>query len=569
MLTLRDHDTAAPPDFWIQLGAKRKQLLDRSWAGVFREYLLLELPVEALAPHFSKDFGRPSKDLHVVLGALVLQQLHDLTDAQTVEAIAFNIAWQYALDVRSEADCYFCERTLRTYRRLVIQHHIDEVLFQSLTDKLIHSVGVHTRKQRIDSTGVQSFMRSLTRLGILVESMSKFLRELRRTYPELYQDIDPELWRKYVVRTGDGCFALTTPSQSKCRLLEAAADIDTLLRQFCPTEAAQLDSYRLLAGVFEEQCQRIQSASGQNSIQMRDPHAIPCDNTLNPADPDASYNKHRGVGYLIQVMETFCDDTDKDEAAQDATSGVSKVALPDLITHIAVGKMTVHDSKALLPAIQDTQARGVMPKHLLADTHYGSTKCIAQAKDRGVTLLAPSMPPKGKGQGKLTLEDFEVDASGHILRCPAGHAPLEMSVSKKRLQVRFAPDVCDQCPLQEPCPIPRKARLQYTHERVKQRARRLFEQSDVFRDQYRWRAGIEATISRLKHQMGLAHLRVRGQGAVKYRVLLSALGLNIHRVAVYRGSFYPQKLFGRLLNAWQGHQRVIGPYKPISGRMNR
>ena len=569
MLTLRDHDSAAPSDLWIQLGAKRKQLLDRSWAGVFRDYLLLELPVAELAPHFSKDFGRPSKDLHVVLGALLLQQLHDLTDAQTVEAIAFNIAWQYALDVRSEADCYFCERTLRTYRRLVIQHHLDEVLFQSLTDKLIASVGVNTRKQRIDSTGVRSFMRNLTRLGILVESTSKFLRELRRTYPELYQEIDPELWRKYVARTGDGCFALTTPSQSKCRLLEAAADIDALLKQFFPTEVAQLDSYRLLERVFEEQCEPIQEASGQSSIQMRDPNAISCDNILNPADPDASYNKHRGVGYLVQVMETFSEDADKDCQAQEATSAVSKVAKPDLITHMAVGKMTVHDSKALLPAIQDTEARGVAPEHMVADTHYGSNQCIAQAKAKGVTLLAPSMPPKGKGQGKLTLEDFDLNASGYIQRCPAGHAPLETSVSKKRLQVRFAIDVCGQCPLQARCPIHGKDRLQYTHERVKQRARRLSEQSDAFRDRYRWRAGIEGTISRLKHQMGLAQLRVRGQGAVQYRVLLRALGLNIHRVAAWRGTFYPQKLFGRLLSALRCHQRVPKPYKPILGSTNR
>ncbi len=520
-------------------------------------------------PISAKTLGRPSKDLHVVLGALLLQQLHDLTDAQTVEAIAFNIAWQYALDVRSEADCYFCERTLRTYRRLVIQHPLDEVLFRSLTDKLIHSVGVNTRKQRIDSTGVRSFMRNLTRLGILVESTSKFLRELRRTSPLLYQGLDPELWRKYVARTGDGCFALTTPSQSKCRLLEAAADIDALLRQFYPTEAARLDSYRLLERVFEEQCERIEEASGQSSIQIRDPNTISCDNTLNPADPDASYNKRRGVGYLVQVMETFSEDPDTDQQAEEATSAVSKVAKPDLITHMAVGKMTVHDSKALLPAIQDTEARGVAPEHMVADTHYGSTKCLTQAKAKGVTLLAPSMPPKGKGQGKLTLEDFELDASGYIQRCPAGHAPLETSVSKKRLQVRFAIDVCDQCPLQARCPIHGKDRLQYTHERVKQRARRLSQQSAAFRDRYRWRAGIEGTISRLKHQMGLAQLRVRGQGAVQYRVLLRALGLNIHRVAAWRGSFYPQKLFGRLLSALRCHQRVPGSGKPIPGSTGR
>ena len=64
--------------------------------------------------------GRPSKDLHVVIGVLLLQQLHDLSDAETVEALAFNMAWHYALDVRSEADSYFCEKTLRNYRRLFI-----------------------------------------------------------------------------------------------------------------------------------------------------------------------------------------------------------------------------------------------------------------------------------------------------------------------------------------------------------------------------------------------------------------------------------------------------------------
>ncbi len=133
-------------------------------------------------------------------------------------------------------------------------------------------------------------------------------------------------------------------------------------------------------------------------------------------------------------------------------------------------------------------------------------------------------------------------------------------------------DVCDQCPLQARCPrcpIHGKDRLQYTHERVKQRARRLSQQSAAFRDRYRWRAGIEGTISRLKHQMGLAQLRVRGQGAVQYRVLLRALGLNIHRVAAWRGSFYPQKLFGRLLSALRCHQRVPGSGKPIPGSTGR
>jgi hypothetical protein len=43
-------------------------------------------------------------------------------------------------------------------------------------------------------------------------------------------------------------------------------------------------------------------------------------------------------------------------------------------------------------------------------------------------------------------------------------------------------------------------------------------------------------MSRLKYQMRLATLRVRGRASVGYRTFLRALGLNIHRVAAYRAA---------------------------------
>ena len=73
--------------------------------------------------------------------------------------------------------------------------------------------------------------------------------------------------------------------------------------------------------------------------------------------------------------------------------------------------------------------------------------------------------------------------------------------------------------------------FQYTPARAANQKRRLYEQSDAFRDVYRWRAGIEATMSRLKYQMNLAHLRIRGMPAMRYVVNLRALSLNIRRCA--------------------------------------
>ena len=64
--------------------------------------------------------------------------------------------------------------------------------------------------------------------------------------------------------------------------------------------------------------------------------------------------------------------------------------------------------------------------------------------------------------------------------------------------------------------------------------RRIYEQSDKFKDRYRWRAGVEATMSEYDRRTGVKHLRVRGLKAVKFCATLKALGINIFRAAAIR-----------------------------------
>ncbi|QNN21846.1 transposase [Planctomycetales bacterium ZRK34] len=514
---------------WDSLGEKRRRLLDRSWAGVFREHLLDRLPVEAIAECFVSKRGRPTKELHVAVGVLILQQLHDLTDAAVVEALAFNLAWHYALDVQDESDAYLCEKTLRNYRRRVIERGLDEVLFQTLTDELIDAFGVDASRQRLDSTSIRSAMRILTRLGTVVETISKFLRELARTHPGLHEQVDADLVRRYVARQGEGCFADASPSESKRRLPEAGIDLWHLVQMFEATQAAQLPSYEFLARVFNEQFEVSDKA---DRLRIKEPREIPCDNVLNPADPDSSYNKHRGQGYLAQVMETYQED---DDAASEQRGAV-QAPKPDLITHVSVDKMTVADTKCFEPALEDVAARDHKPTQVLADSAYGSHGNLDLAASRDVTLVSPAKAPHGAERDLLMLEHFDLDDGGHVLRCPAGHAPQSTRVGGTKHEARFDPAVCAACPLQDRCPTHthrRVRRLRYIPSRARQRRRRLQQQSPTFRQCYRWRAGIEATMARLKHQMKLACLRVRGMKAVTYVVLLRALGLNIRRCSAF------------------------------------
>ena len=135
------------------------------------------------------------------------------------------------------------------------------------------------------------------------------------------------------------------------------------------------------------------------------------------------------------------------------------------------------------------------------------------------------------------MEDFILDEEGLVLRCPNDVEPVSVSAAKTRLQAGFDLSICRACADIERCPVQaakrngRVARFQYTPARAANQKRRIYEQSNAFLEIYRWRAGIEATMSRLKHQMNLAHLRIRGMPAMRYVVNLRALGLNIRRCA--------------------------------------
>src|SRR3990172_5975252 len=91
MIFTKDHITGNLFDPLDHLGPKRKKLMNDSWAGLFRKEILLELPVDKIAPHFHAVFGRPTKELYATLGVLILQQMNDYSDIETVHQMAFNL----------------------------------------------------------------------------------------------------------------------------------------------------------------------------------------------------------------------------------------------------------------------------------------------------------------------------------------------------------------------------------------------------------------------------------------------------------------------------------------------
>ena len=399
------------------------------------------MPVEKMAPFFDEDFGRPTKEMYTALGAVVLQQAHDLSDEETVFELAFNEAWHYALDIPDESDAakYISPKTLWNLRKIVTDNGLDGVLFEKITGKLVEVFKVDTGKQRLDSVHIKSNMRRLGRIGIFAGTIRKFLVNLKRQHRDLFDQLEPELVDKYLPKKGLGCFSFVKPSESAKKLSEVAVDLFELVRRFAGNDdVCGMSSYKLLVRVLEEQCRATEASNGKPAeVSVKPAREVPSDSLQNPSDPDAAYDGHKGQGYQVQIMEAYSDD--EDEKSRDET--------PNLITHVEVEPANESDANALMPAIESTEERGLKPEQVLADSLYGSDDNVKEAEEKGVELVAPT---------------------------------------------------------------------------------------PEFKDRYRYRAGVEATMSELDRRTGIKQMRVRGLPAVRASARLKAVGLNIFRAACTR-----------------------------------
>jgi hypothetical protein len=168
------------------------------------------------------------------------------------------------------------------------------------------------------------------------------------------------------------------------------------------------------------------------------------------------------------------------------------------------------DANALIPAIASSEERGLAPEELLADTLYGSDENCQKAEKLGVEVVSPAKTTKEKDD--ISLSDFEVSEKGDVVSCPYGHVPVRTKTKKTRHTAAFDSQHCITCPFQGPCPVKQGKKhhyLRYTDKEMRLAKRRAYEQTEEFKDRYRWRSGVEATMSQYDRRTGVKHLSQR------------------------------------------------------------
>ena len=525
---------------------KKVRLLQRSWAEVFRYQALPLIDEQRFAPMYCPDNGRPNRAVQTVLGVLILKEMFDLTDQEALDQLDFNLLWHHALRLDMD-EAHLPQKTLHNFRARLMLHDGGRVAFRETTDRIIDALGLRTGKQRLDSTHIISNIALLTRLGLFCETIRLFLGAMKAEHPELAEGVARGLSQRYLREDGEATsYEDARSGEGRRRLAVCARDLYRLVDRFRGTAVVEMEEYRLLERLLREQCHvgkhtdgRPQAddddaGEGKVPIALKEPKEVRSDSLQSPHDPDATYSGHKGKGYEVQVAETCHEDN-----------------IAQIITHVEVTPSSGSDADVAVPVIEALSERGLQPGELVADTSYGSGRNAYEAELLGTELVSPVGGPTPRaaehGSGLLTAADFIIDPiSRRATVCPAGHqavAEYEDEEAPERVEIHFAREICEACPLRPRCPVRWRRRpelaggrgpgayvLTADLVRVNIERRRRAEASGEFHKRYATRAGIEGVNSELKRAHGLGRLRVRGGLRVRLAVYLKALACNMKRM---------------------------------------
>jgi hypothetical protein len=526
--------------------------LKESWAEFFRnEILPILLEAESDFADLYGITGRPNFSVARVLGICLLQELNKMSDQEALDALIFDVRWQHALDITA-CEAYLSRRSLVEFRsRLVaVDPEMTRMrkVFVRIGDEAIDKIDISLQGQRTDSSHVQSNIRMKGRLGLFLDVMELFLKSLKE---EDYATV-PEAIRNRHEEETHGWFGLGD-AERKTKTVELAKEIHQLLELFANNElVVDSEAYQLLVRLFREQCEvkEITSAKDTDKNPPADSNVDedesekvvieikkkPEGDTLQSAfDTDASYG-HKGQGYSVHITET-CNNGEK----------------PEIITDYEVHGAARSDIGKATDAVERLEKAARMPEKLYADGGYPTVESAYQLEGKGVELVAP-VNRGPMDEAVMGREQFEFNADGQVTKCPEGHAPIKHKMLSNNstthsLHAIFDGDICRACSKLDTCPVrapnhrdkgvmPRETtgnfRLEITAG-LRLRDEMLAKQKTIeWKDEYKIRSGVEATMSELKRAHGLGKLRVRGLARVHFAVVCKVIACNIKRWASWQ-----------------------------------
>lgn len=501
------------------LTTREKKRLDKSWAKAFSENIFPKINEKRFSVLYSEKHSRPNTPVNVIIGALLLKELTGLSDDGILDAMMFDVRYQYALHTTSFEEQPMSDRTLGRFRARCNTYELetgtdlihDEM--ESLSKEIARLVNIDGSLRRMDSLMVASNIKKMSRLELLYTCVKKMVEELADTEAEI-----PEELHHYIEDNDLNKVIYHANSEDLGNRIAKVLNEAKTVKNLSGSSYDSSNNYQLLIRVLKEQA--IEDSDGNYSLRDKSDPVMDSNILQNPADPDATYRNKSGKanrGYVGNVVEE-----------------VSKEGM-SIVTSYDFKKNNYSDSQFAKDYFEK-EGHQAQPVTVLTDGAYSGSDNEKIAAENNIELVSTDL--LGKKPNDI-LADFVLDEEEtKVIACPAGYEPKSCSYTKstERFQLSFHKEQCEHCPYRDQCK-PREYTRTYKIT-VSKKARKRAEQirirhSEDFRKLSNIRNGVETIPSMLRRMFQIDRMPVRGFQRCKMYFGIKVCALNINKLCRY------------------------------------
>jgi IS5 family transposase len=461
-------------------------------------------PDELFADLFPSGRGRPSVPADVMAAVIVLQALHGLSDADTVDEVTFDLRWKAACGLPVTA-AGFHPSTLTYWRRRLAASDRPNRIFE-VVKAVVAETGAIVGKTRraLDSTVLDDAVATQDTVIQLIAA----IRRVRREVPGAAEIVAQRCSAHDYDDPGKPAIAWNDQA-ARAQLVDAlVVDALAVLEALDPDQPdpKAADALALLALIAGQDVELVDE--GSDPPRWRIAQRVAPDRVISVVDPEARH-AHKTVH---RRQDGF-----KAHVAVEPDTGI--------ITGCALTKASGADSSdaAVGPGLLADEPE---PVEVLADSAYGSGEARASLAEAGHRAIIKPIPLRSAVPGGFTADDFDLDLDRGTATCPAGHT-VAIRPSRGVAFERF----CRGCPLVARCTTAKRGRklTLHEHEQLLRAARRQAETAE-FQNTYRQhRPMVERSIAWLTAG-GNRRLRYRGIAKNDHWLHNRAAALNLRRL---------------------------------------
>lgn len=506
-------------DSFNLLTEREQRALIKSWAKVFAEEIFPTIDEERFAVLYSADkASRPNTPVNIIIGALILKELLNLSDDEVVENLMLDFRFRYALHTTSFDEQPLSDKSLSRFRQRCYDYEettgIDlyHGCVTELAEKTAKLMELDGKIRRMDSLMVEANIRKLSRMELLYRCVSKMVIYLHkngmedRIFPmEHYYEADD--FNRFIYHSR------STDTDERITIL--LRDADTLLERCKDLE--DVTEYELLVRCISEQTV---VEDNKRRLKTKADGSMGSNIMQSPVDPEATFREKAGKehrGYTANIEET-----------------VGKNG--SVVTDFQFEQNNVGDSAMLKNHLESMEVQSE-ETIMLADGAYCGTDNTELAAAKNVKLITTDLTGKDVD---VVIGAFEFNEDGtEVLKCPAGNKPKSCTYIRQTgiCQASFPKDVCENCPYKTHCHPKTYKRVCKVKVSKKMRERARIKAnmgSDEFKNYAKLRNGVETIPSILKNVYGVNKMRAHGKLRCKFFFGSKVAALNFRKLFRYR-----------------------------------